>query len=90
MTATFTDGTQHTSDILIGAEGSRSVTRAYLVGEEKAKNIPPPVGMAMARPHLTLEAVEEFKKLGERLWIAFHPDGGYALMIGTDAIVRAC
>jgi 2-polyprenyl-6-methoxyphenol hydroxylase-like FAD-dependent oxidoreductase len=68
--------------MLVGADGSHSKVRAYLVGEEKAKSMQPPVAMALARCRLPQEQVDQFMKLGERMWVAFHPEGGYAFMCG--------
>lgn len=83
MTATFADGTTHTADFAVGAEGSRSAVRKYLVGEALAQPLQPPVVMAMVRCHLPQAQIDQFFKLGERLWVSFHPEGGYLMMGGT-------
>lgn len=83
-TAVFEDGTSETGDLLIGADGGRSVVRDYLVGSSKSALADTPIVSTFAIAQLPAEAVEKFRHFGNRMAIAFHPNG-YFTWVGSKS-----
>lgn len=87
MTASFSDGSQETGNLLVGCDGSRSRVRNYLVGEELGK--PTDIDLAMinhAAGGYTAEQAILLRKYHAIGKIAYHPDyhGNFLL---TGAII---
>lgn len=74
-TATFTDGTSATGDLLIGAEGAHSTVREFLVGTDKSEPKPLPLVASATISRLPASAVSRFKTYASRLMVIFHPSG---------------
>ncbi|KAI0506468.1 putative monooxygenase [Xylaria bambusicola] len=63
----FQDGTSAEGDILVGAEGSRSVTRKHILGHDPIRT--PPVGFIDGYCTLKGDEIEEQLRLGHSLYI---------------------
>ncbi|KAI1363957.1 putative monooxygenase [Xylaria arbuscula] len=63
----FQDGTSAEGDILVGAEGSRSVTRKHSLGQDPIRT--PPVGFIDGHCTLRGEELDEQLRLGHSLYI---------------------
>ncbi|KAJ4413547.1 hypothetical protein N0V82_008485 [Gnomoniopsis sp. IMI 355080] len=75
VTAFFTDGTQHTADLLVGCEGAHSPTREFLLGAETAALQPSPVVASVVVTRLPTACVETFLALVHwRSAITMHPE----------------
>jgi len=83
VTATFEDGSQHTANLIVGAEGAHSVVRKFLLGPEKAALIPSPLVANVAIAHLTAEAALKQREVHPRYCIWFHPNGYFSWTGGT-------
>lgn len=77
VTLTFTDGTKETGNLVIGAEGAHSPTRAFLLGPEEAKLLQSPIVASVTIARLGREAAIELRKLHPRYVISFHPNGTF-------------
>lgn len=86
VTATFTDGTQHTASLLVGAEGAHSRTREHLMGAEKGRLLYSPFVLSTAISKLPAERALEFFKLHPRVCIVFHPNGTFQWIGGKDSL----
>lgn len=82
VTAIFTDGTQETGDLLIGAEGAHSLTREYLVGKEEAQLIPSEVVASFSLTKLDKEISLSLRNVHPRYCVLFHPNGTFAFYSG--------
>lgn len=89
--ALFSDGSQETGNLLVGCDGSRSIVRNFLVGEELGK--PTNIDLAMinhATGGYTAEQAVLLRKYHPIGKIAYHPDyHGNFLLTGTF-IFRFC
>ncbi|KAK7990523.1 hypothetical protein PG990_014803 [Apiospora arundinis] len=85
VTAIFTDGTQETGDLLIGAEGAHSLTREYLVGKEEAQLIPSEVVASFSLTKLDKEISLSLRNVHPRYCVLFHPNGTFAFYSVHDA-----
>ncbi|KUL86963.1 hypothetical protein ZTR_05766 [Talaromyces verruculosus] len=75
VTASFSDGTQDTGNLLLGCDGSRSIVRNFLVGEELGK--PTDIDLTMinhAAGGYTAEQAVLLRKYHPIGKIAYHPD----------------
>ncbi|TAQ87831.1 hypothetical protein B7494_g3836 [Chlorociboria aeruginascens] len=77
VTITFEDGTQETGNLLIGAEGAHSPTRAYLLGSEEAALLMSPIVGNSTLTTLSKAAALTIQKIHPRNMIAFHPNGTF-------------
>ncbi|PIA96428.1 hypothetical protein CB0940_10405 [Cercospora beticola] len=75
-TATFSDGTTASGNLLIGAEGAHSLVREYLLNSpSRAALQPSPLVASVTMAKLPSPAAEKFKSLSRRQCINFHPSG---------------
>ncbi|KAF7531556.1 hypothetical protein G7054_g8781 [Neopestalotiopsis clavispora] len=86
VTVYFDDGTQHSGNIVIGCDGSRSKVREHIVGCEAAKQ--QDLGLTMiniASSHYTAEQAVKNRDLHPVLKLSFHPDlRGTTLLAALD------
>ncbi|RFU78560.1 fad dependent oxidoreductase [Trichoderma arundinaceum] len=78
--ATFADGTTVEGRMLIGAEGSRSQTRKFLV-PDAYQNYLLPVKMVGASVDFTLEQVKPLRQIDPLLFQGCHPETGVFLWV---------
>ena len=77
VTASFEDSTQETGNLLIGADGTKSIVRQFLLGVEEAALIPSPVVMSAVITTLSKEAAVKLTALHPIHSMVFHPKGLY-------------
>ncbi|KAF2087053.1 FAD/NAD(P)-binding domain-containing protein, partial [Saccharata proteae CBS 121410] len=78
VTATFEDDTEHTADLLIGAEGAHSVVRDVLLGPEKAALHPSPIVASVTIATLPEEMAVRLRRGLPRYSTVMHPNGWFA------------
>lgn len=71
-TASFEDGLEEKGNLLVGAEGARSITREFLVGKEGALIQSPFVATAIMTK-LPAEATLKFNEMHYRYTLSLHP-----------------
>ncbi|PTB69006.1 FAD/NAD(P)-binding domain-containing protein [Trichoderma citrinoviride] len=80
VTATFADGSSATGRMLVGAEGSNSQTRRFLV-PDAYRNYLLPVKMIGASADFTPDQVAPLRRIDPLLFQGCHPDTGVFLWI---------
>ncbi|KAH7351237.1 hypothetical protein BKA65DRAFT_254670 [Rhexocercosporidium sp. MPI-PUGE-AT-0058] len=80
VTATFTDGTSETGNLLIGCEGAHSLTREFLLGPEEAKLLLSPCVASVIITKISRQASTDLRALHPRYTITFHPNGTFTWM----------
>lgn len=80
VVAVFEDGTKVEGAILVGAEGSNSQTRKFLV-PETYKNVRLPVRMIGTAVDFTSEAVKPLRDIDPLLFMGCHPENENAIWI---------
>ncbi|KAL6875066.1 FAD/NAD(P)-binding domain-containing protein [Trichoderma novae-zelandiae] len=80
VTATFADGTSATGRMLVGAEGSNSQTRRFLVPDGYRNHLLP-VKMMGASADFTPDQVAPLRRIDPLLFQGCHPDTGVFLWI---------
>lgn len=83
--ASFSDGSQETGNLVVGCDGSRSIVRNFLVGEDLGKPTDIDLGMINhAVGGYTAEQAVLLRKYHPIGKIAYHPDyHGNFLLTGT-------
>jgi hypothetical protein len=81
VTAHFHDGTTATGDIIIGADGARSIVRELLLGKEKAALTASPVINLMTKVNFKdAERAAHVRSGNPILKLAFHPNGAMSII----------
>ncbi|KAF2841942.1 FAD/NAD(P)-binding domain-containing protein [Patellaria atrata CBS 101060] len=75
--AKFEDGSEHTANLLIGAEGAHSVVRNFLCGPEKGALKESPLVANATICRLPAENALAIRKLHHRSTIWFHPNNSF-------------
>lgn len=88
MTAVFEDGSEEIGDLIVGADGSRSKVRQFLVGEDKAKPEDLPFTMVnFSAGQYTSDQVELLRTVHPIVKLAHHPENrGTALLAGKISL----
>lgn len=82
-TAIFDDGTKETANLIVGADGARSVVRKILFGPEKAALQMSPIVGSMCLARLPAETAQVLSETHPRCAVAIHPEG-YTLWVGGE------
>ncbi|PVH89150.1 FAD/NAD(P)-binding domain-containing protein [Cadophora sp. DSE1049] len=80
VTATFTDGTSETGNLLIGCEGAHSLTREFLLGPKEAELLLSPCVASVIITKISKQASIDLRALHPRYTITFHPNGTFTWM----------
>ena len=83
MTAHFEDGTAVTGDLLIGAEGSNSKVREFLLGADKAALQPIALLGNGALESLPADISRKIHKINDLCLVGYHPEGPCIFMART-------
>lgn len=75
MTAVFEDGTEATGDLLIGADGSKSRVRDFLLGPEKGALQAVPLVFGTTCGSLPGHISRRLFDTDRTICISYHPDG---------------
>ncbi|CZS88231.1 uncharacterized protein RCO7_01190 [Rhynchosporium graminicola] len=80
VTATFTDGTSETGNLLIGCEGAHSLTRDFLLGSKEAELLLSPCVASVIITKISRQASTDLRAVHPRYTITFHPNGTFTWM----------